>query len=342
MERLTERQERILNFIVRDYIDTATPVGSKAIVEREDLGVSSATVRNEMADLEQQGYLTHPHTSAGRIPTAEGYRYFIEHLMEETRLTLTERRMIEHQFHQVDMELEQWIRLTATILTSRSSTASLVTAPRARRSRLKRLELVPMSETTALLLLVLHEGTIKRRIIDLGGIRSRETLSALANELNTLLPNLNSEEVRAKSAQLKPIQEELGQYIAELMGDLDLQHGLELHRYGLAHILKQPEFAETEKMERVVGILEQPGYLEAILAEIGLSPRGVQIIIGGEDRWPEISDLSLVLARYGLAWEITGVVGLMGPTRMPYGRNIPIVSYMANLMSKLVRGWYSL
>ena len=341
MERLTERQERILNFIVREYIDTVTPVGSKAIAEREDLGVSSATVRSEMADLETRGYLTHPHTSAGRLPTAEGYRYFIEHLMEETTLRPSERRMIEHQFHQVDMELEQWIRLTATILASRSSTASLVTAPRARRSRLKRLELIPIGETAALLLLVLREGTIRRRMITLRGIRSQETLSVLANELSPLLLDLTSEEIRVRSAQLKPPREELGEHVAELMDDVDLQHSPEVYRYGLAHILKQPEFAESEKMEKVVGILEQPGYLESILAEIGLAHSGVQIIIGGEDRWPEISDFSLVLARYGLAWEITGVVGVMGPTRMPYGRNIPMVSYMADLMTKLVQGWYS-
>jgi len=311
VERLTERQEKILDFIVREYTDTATPIGSSAIVEREGLGISSATVRNEMAQLEKLGYLTHPHTSAGRIPTAEGYRYFVEYLMKEA------------------------------ILASKASTASLVTAPRARRSRLKRLELIPMSETTTLLLLVLREGTIRRRIINLGAIRYRAALSALASELNTLLLDLNSAEVRAKSAQLKPVQEEVGEHVAELMDDVDLQHSPELYRYGLAHILRQPEFADTEKMERVVGILEQPGYLESLLGEIGLSQGGVQIIIGGEDRWPEISELSLVLARYGMAWQITGVVGVMGPTRMPYSSNIPMVSYMADLMSKLVRGWYS-
>jgi len=341
MERLSERQQKILGFIVREYIDTATPIGSSAIVEREDLGISSATVRNEMAQLEKLGYLTHPHTSAGRIPTAEGYRYFVEYLMKEAALPLSEQRTIEHQFHQVDMELEQWMKLTATILASKASTASLVTAPRARRSRLKRLELIPMSETTTLLLLVLREGTIRRRIINLGAIRYRAALSALASELNTLLLDLNSAEVRAKSAQLKPVQEEVGEHVAELMDDVDLQHSPELYRYGLAHILRQPEFADTEKMERVVGILEQPGYLESLLGEIGLSQGGVQIIIGGEDRWPEISELSLVLARYGMAWQITGVVGVMGPTRMPYSSNIPMVSYMADLMSKLVRGWYA-
>jgi len=341
MERLTARQERILNSIVWEYIDTATPVSSKAVVERQALGVSSATVRGEMAHLEKEGYLTHPYTSAGRIPTAKGYRYFVEYLMEETALPLSERRMIEHQFHQVDMELEQWIRLAAAVLASRASTASLVTAPRARRSRFRRLELVPISETTALLLLVLREGAIRRRIISLRGIQSPGTLSALANELNTLLPDLSGEEVRARFSQLKPAQEEVGEHVAELMDDVDLQHSPDLYRHGLAHILRQPEFTETEKMEKVVGILEDSSYLESVLAEIGLSHGGVQIIIGGEDRWPEISDFSLVLARYGMARQITGVVGIMGPIRMPYSRNIPIVSYMADLMSKLMQGWYS-
>ncbi len=341
MERLTERQERILDFIVRDYIDTATPVGSRAVVDREDLGVSSATVRKEMAQLEQLGYLTHPHTSAGRIPTADGYRYFVEHLMKEATLSLSEQRTIEHQFHQVDMELEQWLRLSATILASRASTASLVTAPRTGRSRLKRLELIPTSETTALLLLVLQEGTVRRRIVNLGGLGPREALRTLANDLNALLIDLDSEGVRGKAAQLRPVQEEVGEHIADLMDDVDLQHRPELYRYGFAHILRQPEFAAADKIEKVVTVLEQPGYLESILTEVGPSHPGVQIIIAGENRWPEISDFSLVLARYGLGWRVTGVVGIMGPTRMPYGRNIPMVSYMANLMSKLVRGWYT-
>jgi len=341
MEQLTERQQGILDFIVREYIDTATPVGSRAIVEREDLGISSATVRNEMAHLEKQGYLTHPHTSAGRIPTAKGYRYFVEYLMKEGTLPLSERRMIEHQFHQVDMELEQWTKLAAAVLASRANTASLVTAPRAQRARFKRLELVPMSENTALLLLVLQEGTIKRRIISLGGMRSLEGLSTLADELSTLWLALSGEQVRAKSSQLDPTQEEVAEHVAELMGDVDLQHRLELYRCGLDHILRQPEFAETKNIEKVVGILEYPGYLESILAQVGLSHGGVQVIIGGEERWPEITDLSLILARYGLARQITGVVGIMGPTRMPYSRNIPMVSYVADLMSRLVIGWYS-
>ncbi len=338
MERLTERQERILNFIVREYIDTTTPVGSKAIVERQGLDISSATVRNEMAQLEREGYLAQPHTSAGRIPTARGYRYFVEYLMEERALPVSEQLMIEHQFHQLDMALEQWIKLAVAVLASRAGTASLVTAPKARRSRFRRLELVPISESTTLLLLVLQEGTIRRSIISLGEIQSPQMLSRVANELNSVLLDLDSGEIRAKSAQLKALQEELGEHISALMDDVDLQHGPELYRYGLVHILRQPEFARAEKMEKVVGILEQPGYLESILAEIGLSYSGVQVIIGGEGRWPQISDFSLVLARYGLARHLEGVVGLVGPMRMPYSKNIPMVSYVADLMSRLVQG----
>ena len=149
-----------------------------------------------------------------------------------------------------------------------------------------------MSETTALLLVVLREGIIRRRIIDLGSIWSREGLSTLANELTAMLLDLSGQEVRARLAQLRLAQEEVGEHVADLIDDVDLQHSPELHRYGLAHILRQPELSDTDTMERVVGVLEQPGYLESILSDVGLSHRGVQIIIGGEDRWPEICDLN--------------------------------------------------
>ncbi len=341
MERLTERQEAILDFIVREYVDTATPVSSKRSVEGRDLGVSSATVRGEMAYLEGLGHLAHPHTSAGRIPTAMGYRYFVEHLMQEAGLPLSERRMIEHQFHQVDRDLEQWIRLTGAILTSKAGTASLVTAPQTHRSRFKRLELVPVSERNVLLSLVLQEGTMRRRIVSLEASRIPGALQRLADELNALLLDLSGEEVRAKSSQLKPTQEAVGEHVAELMDDADLRHDLDLHRYGFAHILRQPEFAKTERVKEVLGVLEEPGHLESILAEVGLSHTGVQVIIGGEDRWPQMCDFSLVLARYGAAWQTTGVLGVMGPIRMPYSKNVPMVSYMAQLMTGLVGGRYT-
>jgi heat-inducible transcriptional repressor len=337
VESLTERQERILDFVVREYVDKANPVGSKTIVELCNLGVSSATVRAEMAQLETLGYLTHPHTSAGRLPTARGYRYFVENLMRETALPLSERRMIEHQFHQVDRDLEQWIKLAGAILTSKADTASLVTAPRVRRPRFKRLDLVRLSDSNVLLLVMLSDGTIRRRIISLSATSVPATLQAVADELDALLLDLTSEQVRASFSRLTGAHATVGEQVAGLMDDVDLSRDLELHRYGFANILRQPEFTATEKLERVMSILEEPGHLEAILGEIALAHSGVQVIIGGEERWPSMSDFSLILARYGVAWRTTGVVGLMGPIRMPYSRNVPMVSYVAELMSRLVQ-----
>lgn len=341
MEPLSQREEQILDFIVREYIDTATPVGSKTLTEQCGLGVSSATVRADMGRLEKLGYLTHPHTSAGRTPTPEGYRYFVGFLMTETALTLSERRMIEHQFHQVDRDLEQWMRLAGAILTSKTDTASLVTAPTARRPRFKRVELVRLSEANVLVSIVLQDGTMRRRIVSLGASQTLDSLRTAAEELNALLADLTSEELKTKASKLASIQAQLAGEIADLMARAHLPHDLELHRYGFANILRQPEFAAAEKVERVVGILEEPGHLESIVAEIALSRGGVQVVIGGEDRWPQMSDFSLVLARYGALRRTTGVVGLMGPLRMPYGRNVPMVSYMADLMSRLVQERYA-
>jgi heat-inducible transcriptional repressor len=340
MEPLTERQERILDLIVREYIDTATPVGSKTIVEAGDLTVSPATVRAEMAQLEQLGYLTHPHTSAGRTPTVLGYRYFVEYLMRETALSLSEQRTIEHQFHQVDRDLEQWIRLAGAILTSRSDTASLVTAPRTRRATFKRMDLAHLSEANVLLVLLLRDGTTRRRIVSLPDDEFSGTLQGLAEELNAQLFDLTGPEFRALSSRLTGAKALLARHIAEMMSHADLEHDLELYRYGFTNILRQPEFAQVGQMEKVVAILEQPGHLESILAEVALAHSGVQVIIGGEGRWPQMTDFSLVIASYGAARRTTGVVGLMGPVRMPYGRNVPMVSYVADLMSRLVRERY--
>jgi heat-inducible transcriptional repressor len=340
MERLSERQEQILDFIAREYIDSAAPVGSKTVVEGCALGVSSATVRADMAQMEKLGYLTHPHTSAGRMPTSAGYRYFVEFLMREANLPLTERRMIEHQFHQVDRDLEQWVRLAGAILTSKTHTASLVTPPRTQRCRVKYVELARISEANVLVSVALQDGTVRRGIASYGLSEKGASLATIAERMNALLAGLTAEEVRAKAGDSALAGTGLAGEVAELVGQADFRQDLELYRYGFANILRQPEFAAAEKVERVVGLLEEPGHLEAIVAEVAFSHGGVQVVIGGEGRWPQMSDFSLVLARYGAMLRTAGVVGLMGPVRMAYNRNVPMVSYVADLMSKLISETY--
>jgi heat-inducible transcriptional repressor len=342
MEQLTARQEEILGIVAREYIRTAVPVGSNTIVRRYKLGVSAATVRNELACLEREGYLTQPHTSGGRIPTDKGYRYFVHRLMQETELPPSEQRMISHQFYQVQLNLDQWMKLAAAVLAQTASSASLVTAPRAPQARFKHVEMISLSDVTALLILVFQDGSVRQQMMLLPTPTSQEALSQAANHLNALLGSANATEIRTgpvATANLSALKRAVVERILEELEQLDRRTEREIHRDGLLNVLRQPEFAEVDKLRQVVEVLERRALLEAIVAE-ALWANGVQVIIGGEGRWDEFGDYSLVLSRYGVRGEANGVVGVLGPTRMPYDRAIPSVRFVARLMSSLVEHMY--
>jgi len=262
-DELTERQRAILGLIVREYVATAQPVPSKTLVEKYNLGVSSATVRNEMAALEQMGYLTHPHTSAG--------------LPEE------EQRLIRHQFHQAHMDLEQWMRLAAAVLAHTAHTASLVTVPQAPQARLKHIELINISEALVLVILVTSAGLVRQQMVPQPH------------------PPLPMERIDSRS---------VGQ----------------IYRDGLLHVLRQPEFAEAEAVRQLVEIIEGRTLLEHIIAEVN-NTSGVQVIIGGEQPWEAIGDVSLVVSPYGVDGYAAGIMGVLGPQRMPYGRAVSVVRF---------------
>lgn len=339
---LTVRQKTILHLVVRGYIATAIPVGSRALAGQPGLNVSSATIRHEMASLEEAGYLTHPYTSAGRMPTEKGYRYFVEHLMEERALSKEEQRMIRHQFHQVRVDLDQWLRLSVAILARSAQNAALVTAPKAARSRLKHLDLISVSESAVLLLLVFQEGSLRQEILTSAPLLEQGELSRIANELNVRLGGLTSQEIRTQLASLQGFKRRVSQHLIEVMEQVDQRRASDIYHDGVANILRQPEFAEAERVERVLGILERRTFLESLLAEVELAHGEVQILIGGEGRWREARDCSIVLARYGVAQEALGILGVLGPMRMPYERCISAVRYVANLMTDLFSESYGL
>ncbi|HEY64706.1 MAG TPA: heat-inducible transcription repressor HrcA [Caldilineae bacterium] len=339
MAELTPRRKAILGLTVRAYIETAQPVGSKALVERYGLKYSPATIRNELAALEEMGYLTHPHTSAGRVPTEEGYRYFVEHLLGEVELPPEEQLMIQHQFHQVRQELDQWVRLAAAVLARTARGAALATLPKAPKSRFEHLELISLHDTVVLLILVLAGGLVKQRMLRLDGPISQERLNRIANELNERLHGATSEELLDRMPLATELSRQLIMLARDIMRRVDGRVSDYIYREGLLHILEEPEFAEQESARRIVQILEERPLLESILAHL----RGVntvQVIIGGEGRWEALKDVSLVLARYGLENAATGVLGVVGPIRMPYARAISAVRYVSTLMSDLVREWY--
>ena len=341
MGDLTARQQAILGLVVRQYISTATPVSSKAIVEAYGLGISSATVRNEMARLERLGYLTHPHTSAGRVPTDKGYRYFVERLLGETGLPPAERRMIRHQFHQVRPEMEQWLKLSASVLAQAVHNVAWITAPSPPQCLFKHLELISIRDTLTLVVLILQGGRVRQRMLSWTRTLTQEELSRMASRLNELFEGLTAGGVKTQFAHLTLPEIQVAELVVEMMEQLDRSARREIYRDGLTNILQQPEFAESQNARQVFELLEESDFLERILAgALALATEGVQVIIGGEGGWEELSECSLVLARYGVSNRATGELGVLGPRRMPYGRAISAVRYVANLMSELIQELY--
>lgn len=336
MSELTDRRKRVLEIVVREYIATAAPVGSVTIANDYALGVSPATIRNEMAALEAEGYLTHPHTSAGRVPTVKGYRYFVERLMEANSLLSYEQRMIRQQFRAAGWEPETWMRLSASVLAQVAHAASLVTAPKPPRCRFKHMELVGLRDDFVLLVLVLADGSVEQTRFNLPAPRSQEELSALADRLNDHLASLDCQAIAQATLPQIPFASQIVDRVLELMAGFDRRHSGEMIHAGLEHVLSQPEFAGTERATEVVQVFEKRDLLAPILADVAWSHRGVRVIIGGEGRWETISDFGLVLADYG-ADEARGALGVLGPIRMPYERAVSAVKYISELMSGLLR-----
>lgn len=339
MMELTERRKEILAIIVRKYIATAAPVGSAIIADMHDLGVGAATIRNEMAALENAGYLTHPHTSAGRMPTILGYRYFVEQLMETGSLRPHEKRMIRRKLEAVGWEPEAWMRLSASVLAQVAHSASLVTAPKPARSQFKHMELVGLYDEVALLVLVLADGSVEQARLSLPEGRSQEDLSALAHRLNEQLAGLDRHSIAQADLPQLPLVPQVVNRVVEMMAGFDRRHSGQMIHAGLEHVLSQPEFANPDRVTDVVQVFESGDSLGSILADVAWSYRGVRIIIAGEGRWEAMSDYGLVLADYGAA-EARGAIGVLGPVRMPYERAVSAVRYVADLMSGLLREIY--
>jgi heat-inducible transcriptional repressor len=292
-----------------------------------------------MVILETNGYLIQPHTSAGRVPTEKGYRYFVERLMRESQLTPEEQRMIRHQFHQVGVDLEQWMRLAASVLARTSQSASIVTSVKTEGCRLRHVQLISIHETLALLIAVLEGGIVRQQMLSLDEPVDQDTLTQVANRLNDLCVGASAQRVLACRRQVGAFEQLVLGVIAEVMTRVDDQEGIHLYRDGLSNILHQPEFSVPESARGIIHVLEDRTMLEELLTDM-LKVGGVQVVIGGEGRWNELSECSLVVSPYGVSGEAMGALGVMGPMRMPYSRAISTVRYVAGLMSDLFRDLY--
>jgi heat-inducible transcriptional repressor len=337
---LTPRQAKLLGIVIQEYVKSAQPVGSSAIVQHYDLGVSSATIRNDLATLEREGLLTHPHTSAGRVPTDMGYRYFVQHLLSDAELPTAERRDIRIQFRQARQELDQWLRLSTSVLARTTQAAALATAPRTSISRFKHLELVAIHGSKVLLILVLQEGAVKQQLLDLDQPVEQEELSRTSNELNAHLVGLSASAIAEKYSVLSPFAGQVAMLVTDLIAGMDRQQSSTIYRDGLMQILDAPEFAEGDNVRRIVQVFEEQSVLEQVVDQYG-GMDDIHVVISGDGRFAELRDISLVLARYGVMDQATGLLGVMGPRRMLYGRSMGAVRFVAALMSEMVEEIYS-
>jgi heat-inducible transcriptional repressor len=338
MEELTERQKLILTLVVRDYIETAKPVGSKILIEHYKLDMSSATIRNEMAALTEAGYLRQPHTSAGRVPTEEGYRYFVTHFVYQTDLPHATRDTITHQFYQARQDVEHWMHLAASILAHQSRAASLITAPHATRARYKHLELISTQGRQVLMVLVLVGGEVSQQILTLAEPVSQDQLSNAANRLNQDCQSRTTEEMAALSPSGDALEKDILTLVMQDMNRGEQRVSGEIYLDGLTNVLSEPEFIESDDARRAIRLFEERSLLQDLLARTMVNSHvgGVQVLIGGEGEWEELKQCSVVLARYGIPGMATGALGVFGPMRMPYTRTIPTVRFMADLLSGLV------
>lgn len=337
LPELTQRQEQILTLIVQTYTRTQDPVSSKSLVDSSDLGVSSATIRNEMAVLEELGYITAPHTSAGRIPSVEGYRYFVRQIMAEGDLTEAMRQRIANKFHAQPMATEPWMHAAATILARTAQSASLVTPPVSETSRFKHLELVSIQGRLVLMVLVLQGGVVHQRMLNLADSVPQTTLAEAAAHINQVCFDLYAQQIRLKSVQLALLEREVAELAAELMESVDNSH-IRIYRDGLSDIIGN--FPDDEGAAQAIRVFEERAFLDTILTELlGPLADDVRVIIAGDGR-EELSQLSMVLSRYGVPGQMSGAVGVFGPTHINYGRAIRTVRYVSSLMTNMLVGLY--
>jgi heat-inducible transcriptional repressor len=317
------------------------PVGSQTVVRKYGLPISAATVRSEMVKLEEEGLITHPHTSAGRIPSDKGYRFYVESLMEEEELPWGEKQAIQQRLYGMTQVaghaelLEYQARIAATVLADTVRNAAVASAPRAPRCRLQHLELVELPEGRALLIAVFSGAYVRQRVLGPGAPVDQDELTATAGRLSESYGGLTTDEVRSSEVALSLLEKQVTGAVVELMAEEDQALYEQAYFDGLRNVLSQPEFSQPDAVIDLLCVLEEGNLTRAIPFE-SLSGEDVTVVIGEENREDIMRRCSVVLCRYGVPGMAVGALAVLGPTRMAYSRIIPTVRYLSSLMGELV------
>jgi heat-inducible transcriptional repressor len=336
---ITARSGSILNYVIRQYITDAAPVPSQVVADKANLGVSPATIRNEMAQLEKDGYLIRPHTSAGCIPSDKGYRYYVE-TIEHITLPREEQYLISHTFHQVEKEVETWLSLTASLLARLTQNVAVVSLPKSTDCKLKHLEMISVQDTRALMVVVLEGAAVKQKLITFDEAVTQADFAAISGKLNQAYAGLTRRQIDRSNIELTDLEKQATQHLTEIMQIEDGKEYQEPYLDGWHFMLEKPEFTRGDQARRLMELGERRGLLKVIIPE-KMESQGVQVVIGKENQNEAIQNCSVVICRYGLPEEASGTIAVVGPTRMPYSLTIPTVYYLSSVLNQLMGGLYN-
>jgi heat-inducible transcriptional repressor len=313
-------------------------VPSQNIMHKYGLEVSSATIRNEMARLKQEGLIVQPHTSAGSVPSDKGYRFYVESL-NSVHLPANQQVTIDHLFHQVETRLEEWARLSANILAHLSQNMALVATAKSNKSVFKHVELVSLQDSTALVVLVLQGARLRQQLITFDQPVNQNKLSDISAKLNKSFSDLNSDQIETKKMVFTDLEKHIVTDLLEIIQSEDRIEYEELYLDGLQYIFAQPDLTNSQTNLTLLSLTENKDIIRTILPH-GLTQSGVHIFIGKENEAQAIQKCSVVVSRYGLPGEAIGCIAVVGPTRMPYARSIAIVDYLSEVLTRLIARLY--
>lgn len=333
MQELDERKQKILHAIIQNYLETGEPVGSRTISKYADLGLSSATIRNEMSDLEEMGYIIQPHTSAGRIPSDMGYRFYVDQLMKEKEQEVTEMKELMIQ-RQDKMELV--LKQMAKVLAANTNYATMITSPQYHRTKLKFIQLSVISEDQLLAVVVAEGNVVKNKVIPISHGLDNETILKLNILLNTSLNGLTMEEINlstiAKLKEQAGIHSEVINSVLDAVAEaIQMDDDLEVYTSGTTNIFKYPELADSTKASALLSAFEDKQQLASLMKDMkDEDDTGIQVYIGNETPGQTMKDCSVVTTTYELGEGMKGTIGIIGPKRMDYEKVVDNLKTLTN------------
>ena len=339
---LNDRERQILQCVVHSYITTAEPVGSRSVVKRFNLNVSPATVRNTMADLEDSGYLQQVHTSSGRVPTDKGYRYYVDYLMQVQELTLAERGRIEDDLTRKIQDADEVLRQTSHLLALVSHQAGLAEAPGQNIAEIQRIELIPLNDRRLAVLIVDNFGRVRTVPVELEERLEANEVTMLGHFLNATLRGVTLDNLaQAVENKLRSFLDEQRKLAEQALRVLNLlppqRHGV-LFLEGATQLFEQPEFKDIDRAREVLGLLEERERLADMLRSVleDRPPQGLTVLIGSESNQPGVEGISLIASPYKVNGKPAGMIGILGPRRMPYPQLTAMVDFTAGLVGRIL------